>query len=398
MPTQPFQINVQQSILDDLQERLARTRWIYDVTNADWDAGTDPGYLRELCAYWQNGFNWRQQEERLNSFHHFRSEIDNVGIHFIHERGKGDRPIPLLLTHGWPDSFLRFSKIIPMLTDPEAHGGDAADSFDVVVPSLPGYGFSDKPKNTGMTFHIAGLWHKLMTQELGYEHFAAHGGDWGGMITEQLGRSYPGSMIAIHLTDVPFYHMFQKPDDVTSDEQAYLKKMEQFQKKEGAYAMIQGTRPQTLAPALNDSPAGLAAWIAEKFRGWSDCGGNVETRFTKDELLTNIMIYWTTGTIHSSLLPYYDLMNAGAARWIGEKLKEWMGVAKGSSQVPAGFAIFPKDLVTPPREWAERFFNVQRWSLMPRGGHFAAMEEPELLAQDIRQFLRPLRAVNRKVA
>jgi len=162
--------------------------------------------------------------------------------------------------------------------------------------------------------------------------------------------------------------------------------------------MIQGTRPQTLAPALNDSPAGLAAWIAEKFRGWSDCGGNVETRFTKDELLTNIMIYWATGTIHSSLLPYYDLMNAGAARWIGEKLKEWMGAAKGSSQVPAGFAIFPKDLVTPPREWAERFFNVQRWSLMPRGGHFAAMEEPELLVQDIRQFLRPLRAVNRKVA
>jgi microsomal epoxide hydrolase len=398
MPIQRFQIKVQQSVLDDLQERLVRTRWIEGAADAGWDAGTNPGYLLELCAYWQNGFDWRRQEENLNTLHHFRAEMDGVGIHFIHERGKGNRPIPILLTHGWPDSFLRFLKVIPMLTDPEAHGGDAADSFDVIVPSLPGYGFSDKPKEAGTTFHIADLWHKLMTAELGYERFVAHGGDWGGMVTEHLGRSYPESMIALHMTDVPFYHMFQQPNDATADEQKYLAKMKQFQMKEGAYAMIQGTRPQTLSPGLNDSPAGLAGWIVEKFRGWGDCAGNVETRFTKDELLTNIMIYWATGTIHSSFLPYYDLMNAGAVRWIGEKLKEWMGSAKGSLQVPVGFAIFPKDLVTPPREWAERFFNVQRWSLMPRGGHFAAMEEPELLAQDIRELLRPLRAVERKVA
>jgi len=285
-----------------------------------------------------------------------------------------------------------------MLTDPAAHGGNADDSFDVVVPSLPGYGFSDTPKNAGATFNIAGPWHKLMAEELGYERFVAHGGDWGGMVTEHLGRSYSGSMIAIHLTDVPFYHMLQKPDDATADEQKYLKKMQQFQMKEGAYAMIQGTRPQTLAPALNDSPAGLAAWMVEKFRRWSDCGGNVETRFTKDDLLTNIMVYWATGTIGPSFLPYYDLINAGAMRWIGEKLKEWMGAAKGSSQVPAGFALFPEDLVTPPREWAERFFNVRRWSPMPRGGHFAAMEEPALLVEEIRHFVRPLREVERRVA
>ena len=194
-------------------------------------------------------------------------------------------------------------------------------------------------------------------------------------------------MIAIHLTDVPFYHMFQKPNDLSSAEQKYLAKMEEFPTTEGAYATIQGTRPQTLAFGLNDSPAGLAAWMVEKFRSWSDCGGDIEKSFTKDELLTNIMIYWVTGTIGSSFLPYYDLMNAGAARWIGEKFKEWIG----SSKVPAGFAIFPKDLLTPPRQWAERFFNVQRWSLMPRGGHFAAMEEPELLVQDIREYLRPMR-------
>ena len=260
----------------------------------------------------------------------------------------------------------------------------------MIVPSLPGYGFSDKPTKAGTTFHIADLWQKLMTRELGYQRYAAHGGDWGSLVTEHLARSYSGSLLAIHLTDVPFYHMFQKPNDLTADEQKYLAKMEEFPTTKGAYASIQGTRPQTLACGLNDSPAGLAAWIVEKFREWSDCGGDVEKRFTKDELLNNIMIYWMTGTINSSFLPYYDLMNASATRWIGEKVKEWIG----SSKVPAGFAIFPKDLSTPPREWAERFFNVQHWKVMPRGGHFAAMEEPELLVQDIREHVRPFRLLS----
>jgi len=392
MSIQPFQINIDQSVLDDLQERLLRTHWADAIPG--WDHGTDQNYMQELCAYWLKEFDWRKQEKSLNSFNQFRADVDGFGIHFVHEKGKHDHSIPLLLSHGWPDSFLRFTKIIPMLTDPEAYGGEADDSFDVVIPSLPGYGFSDKPSRDGMTFHVADLFHKLMTQELGYDRFAAHGGDWGGMVTEHLARSYSGSLLGIHMTDVPFYHMFQKPSDTTATEEKYLKKMEEFQKKDGAYAMIQGTRPQTLAQGLNDSPTGLAAWVVDKFRSWSDCSGDVEQRFTKDELLTNIMIYWVTGTINSSFLTYYDLMNAGAMRWIGEKVKEWIG----SSAVQAGFAIFPRELVVPPREWAERFFNVQRWSLMPTGGHFGAMEEPALLVQDIREYFRPLRTLARKAA
>jgi microsomal epoxide hydrolase len=207
------------------------------------------------------------------------------------------------------------------------------------------------------------------------------------MVAEHLARSYGSSVIGIQLTDVPFYHMFQKPSDATGAEEKYLKKMEEFQHKEGAYALIQGTRPLTLAQGLNDSPAGLAAWLVEKFRAWSDCDGDVEKRFSKDELLTHVMIYWVTETVGTSFYPYYDMANAGAMRWISETIKKWIG----SSDVPAGFALFPKDLVPPPRHWAERFFNVQRWTEMPRGGHFAAAEEPELLAQEIRAMFRPLR-------
>jgi microsomal epoxide hydrolase len=294
-----------------------------------------------------------------------------------------------LLTHGFPDSFYRFDKLIPLLTDPAAHGGDPTDAFDVVAPSLPGFGFSEARPGKGGVFGFGDLWHELMTRALGYDRFGAHGGDWGTTVTEHLSRSHAGSLVGIHLTDVPFFHSFQKPDDLSPDERKYFDAIDRFQKEIGAYAMIQGTRPRTAAPALNDSPAGLAAWIVEKFEEWSDCDGNVETRFSKDELLTNVMIYWVTGTIGSSFQPYRDFMKAGALRWIGEAAKGWIG--GGSTKVPAGFAMFPGDLSNPPREWAERFFNVQRWSVMPSGGHFGAMEEPELLAAEIREFFRPLR-------
>jgi microsomal epoxide hydrolase len=217
--------------------------------------------------------------------------------------------------------------------------------------------------------------------------FGAHGGDWGSTVTEHLGRSHPGSVAGIHLTDVPFWHAFQKPKSLSPAEQKYFDEIQEFQLREGAYAMIQGTRPRTLADSLNDSPAGLASWIVEKFQRWSDCDGDVERRFTKDELLTNVMVYWVTGTIGSSFQPYFDMTHASVARWILEKAKEWVHPSK----VPAGFALFPRDLIYPPREWAERFFDVRRWSEMPAGGHFAAMEEPELLAEDIREFFRPLR-------
>jgi pimeloyl-ACP methyl ester carboxylesterase len=383
----PFRINVAPEVLTDLRQRLMHTRWSYQLEGTDWDAGTDIAYLKTLIAYWQDTYDWPKRQVGLNQLAHFKTEVHGVGIHLIHERGKGPRPFPLILTHGYPDSFYRFAKIIPMLTDPESFGGRAEDSFDVVVPDLPGYGFSDKPGNTGMVFRVNDLWAKLMTDKLGYQKFGVHGGDWGSTVTEQLARSHPDSVVAIHLTDVPFGHLFQKPDNPSPDEETFFKKSEQWIQKEGAYALIQSTRPQSLAQGLNDSPAGLAAWLIEKFRTWSDCDGDIESRFTKDELLNHIMIYWVTQSIGSSFLFYYDYANAGALTWIKEGVKK----LTGSSKVPAAFALFPKDISHPPREWAERFFSVKRWTEMPRGGHFAAFEEPGLLAEDLRTWFRPFR-------
>ncbi|MGL4618359.1 MAG: epoxide hydrolase family protein [Chroococcidiopsis sp.] len=382
MSIESFKVEISKETLEDLRERLANTRLPDEVEGADWDYGTNLAYLKELATYWQNKFDWRSQEEALNRFAHFRADVDGFGLHFIHERGQGENPLPIVLTHGYPDSFWRFQKLIPLLVE-EKDG----ISFDVVVPSIPGYGFSDKPKEKGMLFKVADLWTKLMTEELGYTRFAAHGGDLGGTITEHLARSYGDSLVGIHLTDVPFSHLSEKPDDLSAVEERFFAECEKWQKEERAYAMIQGTKPQSLAYGLNDSPAGLAAWLVEKFRAWSDCGGDIETRFTKDELLTNITIYWATETINSSFRLYYDAENAGAMTWIAETLKKWTG----SSNVPTGFAIFPKDILPPPREWAERFFNIQQWTEMPHGGHFAAFEEPKLLAEDIRAFFRPLR-------
>src|SRR5579864_5687673 len=258
MNAQPFKVTIPQEVLDNLQQRLQGTRWI-DGAAVGWEFGTSLDYLKELVNYWQTQFDWRRQEAAINLFSQFRVEIDGFGIHFVHEHGKGPDPFPILLTHGYPDSFLRFAKIIPMLTDPVKFGGNPADAFHVVAPSLPGYGFSDKPSKSGMIFHVADFWNKLM-QQLGYKHFAAHGGDWGSTVTEHLARSHSDAVVGIHLTDVPFAHIFQKPDDLSSHEKKYLAETEEWQKKSGAYAMIQGTRPQSLAHGLNDSPAGLAAW------------------------------------------------------------------------------------------------------------------------------------------
>jgi len=386
MAVQRLRIEVADSVLADLNERLASYRPVPNDDTQDWKAGMSPLYLNELLQYWKSGFDWRAQEARINHFQHFRASLKGVNVHFIHQRGQGNKPLPIVLTHGFPDSFLRFSKLIPLLTNPP----DPADAFDVVVPSLPGYAFSDPILDRGGTFGIADLWNQLMTRELGYSRYGAHGGDWGSTITEHLGRNHPNALAGIHLTDVPFWHVFSKPHDLSAAEEHYFDKNQQWQMQEGAYAMIQGARPQTLADGLNDSPAGLAAWLVEKFQRWSDCGGDVETRFSKDELLSNVMLYWATETIGSSFLPYYDFVNAGGGRWMIEIAKQLIG----SSRVPAGFAIFPKDISQPPREWAARFFDVRRWSQMPRGGHFAAFEEPELLAQEIRAFFRPLRLQN----
>jgi pimeloyl-ACP methyl ester carboxylesterase len=388
MNTRRFDIRVSEEALVDLHDRLLRTRWAQTVEDDGWTGGLQHSYMRSLIEYWRDTFDWREQEATINRFTHFRADVDGCDLHFIHERARTDGALPLVLTHGFPDSFLRFSKVIPMLTDPAAHGGDAADAFDVVVPSLPGFAFSAAPADTGATFRIGDLWHALMTRTLGYERFGAHGGDWGSTVTEHLARSHAASVVGIHLTDVPFWHQFKKPSDPSRAEAAFFARTDAWVPKDGAYALIQGSRPYTLAAALNDSPAGLAAWIVDKFYRWSDCDGDVETRFSKDELLTNITLYWATETIGSSFRPYYDFTNSGAMRWLAEAFKQWTG----SSRVPAAFALFPKDISQPPREWAERFFNVQRWTEMPRGGHFAALEEPELLVEDIRSFFRPLRS------
>ena len=381
MAARPFQINIPQEILDDLRQRLTQTRGTDAIPGADWDYGTSQAYLKELTIYWRDNFDWRAQEAALNRFAHFRGEVDGFGLHFIHERGNGKNPLPLLLTHGFPDSLFRFYKLIPLLKNPAAYGGDPADSFDVIVPSMPGYGFSDKPAQKGMTpARIADIFVQLMTQELGYERFGAHGGDWGSSVTEAIALAHPDAVRGIHLTDIPFWHLFAlPPGDLSVAERDYLEAGKKWQMTQGGYAAIQSTRPQTLAFGLNDSPAGLAAWIVDLFRSWSDCGGDVERSFTKDELLTNITIYWATETISSACRLYYEAMRVSPH---GENRRV---------ETPTGVAIFPKDLVPAPREFAERFFNIQRWTEMPHGGHFAALEEPERLADDIRAFFRPLR-------
>jgi len=331
---------------------------------------------------WQDQYDWRAQEAKLNKFSQFRTDIDGLNIHFIHERGKGPRPIPIIITHGWPDSFYRMHKIIPMLTDPASYGGDPADSFDVIVPSLPGFGFSDRPPERGMTStRAADLWKKLMTDVLGYRRFGAAGGDLGSTVSQLLALSYPESIVGIHITDIGFYFLNSAEPYLSQSEKQYLEAIQQWFMKEGAFNMIQSTKPQTLAYGLNDSPAGLAAWLVEKFRAWSDCNGDVELRFSKDELLTHIMIYWVTETIGSSIRIYYEDSHAAPGLKPGQHI-----------EVPAGVALFkdsPKNL---PRQYAERSLRIKRWAEMPRGGHFAAWEEPELYVEELRSFFRPLRA------
>jgi microsomal epoxide hydrolase len=383
MSVQPFTIRVEQRVLDDLQQRLAQTRWPSAVDGAGWNYGIDLGYLKQLVAYWRDEYDWRAQEAALNRLAHFRVTVgDDVGIHVVHERGRGPDPLPIVLTHGWPDSFARMRKLIPLLTDPAAHGGDASDAFDVVVPSLPGYAFSDIPTTPGTSARTADWWAALMTA-LGYRRFGAAGGDIGSLVSQQLGQRHDARVLGLHLTDVPwttFYFFRGERSTLSKAEQSYFARGERWARSEGAYAAIQSTHPHSLACGLNDSPAGLAAWIVDKFYRWSDCGGDLESRFTKDELLTNVMLYWVTGTIGASFLPYYEPAHGQVPADVNKRVG-----------VPTGFAIFPKDLVTAPREWAERFFNVQRWYEMPRGGHFAALEEPQLLADEIRAFFRRLR-------
>ena len=383
MEVRPFEINVEQAVLDDLQARLNRTRWPDEIPGSGWDYGSNLAYMKELMEYWRTSFDWRAQEKKLNAFHHFKSEVDGLDIHFIRERGVGPNPMPLVITHGWPSCFFEMTKIIPLLADPGSHGGDPADAFDVVAPSLPGYGFSQASSKRGMQVQkVADLWTKLMTENLGYPKFSAQGGDIGSGVTARLGYAHHDKMYGIHLTSVtrptPYLGSGSRP--LTEAEQAHSAQRERWFLDEGGYNHIQGTKPQTLSYGLNDSPAGLAGWIIEKYRTWSDCHGDIESRYTKDELLTIVTIYWVTNTIGSSVRMYKE-----------NQSHLWEMEENEKVAAPAGIAVFPQEIATPPREWAERSYEVRRWQEMPRGGHFAALEEPELLAHEIREFFRPLR-------
>ena len=381
MAPAPFTIAVPDSVLADLRERLARVRWPDEAPDAGWRYGTDLAYMKALVAYWRDGYDWRKNEAALNRFRQFTAPVAGIDVHFIHEPGVGPDPMPLLISHGWPGSVLEFHKIIPMLTDPARFGGDPADAFTVVAPSLPGYGFSFRPNQPRFgVSEIADAFAALMTDVLGYARFGAQGGDWGAFITARLGYAHAAKLTGIHVNLLTLRRDLRPPANPTEEERRYLEDLGRWLRDETGYQWIQGTKPQTLAYGLTDSPVGLAAWIVEKFRTWSDCGGNVERRFTKDEILTNVMLYWVTGAIGSSFWPYYARYHA-----------DWPIPDGARIEVPMGYAAFPHEIVRPPRAWAERVFDVRRWTAMAAGGHFAALEEPEALAAEVRAFFRPLR-------
>lgn len=382
MTVEPFSLPYSSAAMEDLRDRLRGTRWLDGVSGSEWSYGVDREFLIDICRYWQEEFDWKAQLERLSAFAHYRFQANDVQVHFIHARGKGPAPMPLILTHGWPGSFVEMMRILPLLTDPAAHGGDAADAFDVVVPSLPGFGFSNGPIREGRnSFRIAELWVQLM-RALGYDRFAAQGGDIGAGVSSILGLRHARHIIGVHLNYLPgsYQPYLASQAELTAAEQEFLAQSGRWYDRHGAYAHLQATRPQTAAYALNDSPAGLAAWMLEKFHDWSDCDGDIYQCFTRDELLTNVTLYWMTQTIQSSFHLYYEGKQAPLRFLEGDFVRP-----------PCGFTRFPKEISSPPREWVERGYNIQHWTDMPRGGHFAAAEQPELLAEDIRAFFRKLR-------
>lgn len=386
MHAEPFRIDLPEETLRDLRERLARTRFPEDFANDGWAYGTPTAYLRELVDHWLHRFDWRAAEREMNAFSHFRTEIEGMPIHFIHEKGKGPKPLPLVLSHGWPWTFWDLKKVIRPLADPASFGGDPKDAFDVVVPSLPGYGFSTPLRTTGINFwRTADLWVTLMRDVLGYDRFAAEGGDWGAAVTAQLGHKYAQHLVGVYMhlvipLDV-FLGSLPPPELYGPDEAGWYEANAHFFAAESGYSAIQMTKPQTLAAALADSPAGLLSWLVEKRRTWSDCGGDVERRFSKDELATTATLYWATESFGTSARYYYECIH-----------NPWRPSHDRSPVVeaPTGFGVF-EDVVRLPRKWAESYTNLKRWTRMPKGGHFAPMEEPELLVDDVRAFFRPLR-------
>ena len=376
----PFTVQVPDQVLSDLRARIRNTRWPPGAPGREWEQGTDLEYLKDLLGYWADGFDWRAQERELNRFKHFRAEIDGVAIHFVHERARRGKGVPIILTHGWPSVFIELLPLVPLLSDPRAHGIDGP-AFDLVIPSLPGYGFSGRPARANYR-SVAALWHRLMGG-LGYERYGAGGGDFGAGVTTLMALDEPRRMIGIHLSNLelsPWMGEGSRP--LSSAERAYLAQRQRWDESERGYSSIQSTKPQTLAYALNDSPAGLAAWILEKWRSWADTGGSLEGRFSRDFLLTLVTLYWVTETVTTSMRDYFD--------------NRWHGISLGPNdfvRVPTGIANFTTQLIfegDPPREWAERLYDVRQWTPMPRGGHFAPAEEPERLARDLATFFAGL--------
>jgi pimeloyl-ACP methyl ester carboxylesterase len=380
---EPFRIETPDAALDDLRDRLRRTRWPESETVDDWTQGIPLAYIQEVCDYWQSGYDWPARQDRLNSFPQYRATLtgggeEPLGIHFIHARSAEPDAMALILTHGWPGSTVEFMNVIGPLTDPGAHGGDARDAFHVVAPSLPGYGFSDKPSRTGWGVdRVAAAWDELMVG-LGYGTYVAHGGDWGAIITTRIGAQDLGHCAAIHLN---MAIARPGPDDLAApgpDDLVAIAKMKHYESQDSGYSKQQATRPQSLGYGLVDSPAAQAAWILEKFWAWTDNDGHPEDAVSRDELLDNVMMYWLNAAGASSARMYWESMAT---------------VTGAPVTLPTGVANFPKEIFSPPRRWAERTYtDLRRWTVYDRGGHFAALEEPDLLVEDIREFFRPLRA------
>lgn len=379
----PFESHVPDAVIADLKERLARTRWPDEPEGAGWDYGASMPYVRELCDYWRDGFDWRAAEARFNAFPHYMTQIGGQQLHFYHIRSPEPDAVPLIITHGYPGSVAEFLDIFGPLSDPRADGGDPKDAFHIVAPSIPGYGFSGPTKGTGFSSREAAKANLRLMTLLGYDRFIAQGGDWGSSISSLMATYAPERLIALHLN-----FMVGRPTDpadpeaeLDADERAYVAWKRDYDAHESGYQFIQGTKPQSLAYGLTDSPAGLAAWIVEKFKTWSDCGGDIESSYTKDQLLENIMLYWVTGTINSAMRLYYESIGPG---------RVVMDVTQIA--VPTGHAQFPAEIRRTPRPWAKNIYtNIVRWTRMPRGGHFAAFEAPDIFVEEVRTFAREFR-------
>ena len=380
LDAKPFKIDIPTETLDAIRKKVIAFPWHEMPDDGGWEYGTNLNYMKEFCDYWVNGFDWREQESRLNQFTHFKSPIDGIDIHFIYEKGSGANPKPLILSHGWPGSIVEFVDFVDLLAHPENHGGSIDDAFDVVAPSLPGFGFSGRPPRPYGPRKMADIFNSLMTNVLGYETYIAQGGDWGGAISSWLGYEHAPACSAIHINILTMRH---KDGPQGAEEIAWAEQFEKDQMIQNGYRTQQATKPQTLSYAMMDSPVGVAAWILEKMHGWSDLKGkDIENVYSKDQLLTNIMVYVITGTFNTASWIYYGRREEGGRVLSPEGRRV---------EVPTGCAVFPAELLAwPPRSYVDRIYNVTQWTEMPHGGHFAAMEEPDLLIEDIRRFRRIL--------